>query len=215
METINSIDADIVVLGESGVGKTSLVRATTQGFQKQDTTIGVEFSSFTLHLPTDTTGKTRSVRLKMWDTAGQERFRSLVDGYYKKRAAALIVYDISKRSSFLACRYWLEELRKKCLNEDIVVGLVGNKTDRDARRQISFEEAQEWAESEGLFFLETSVLRTENNILPFEMIARRLLKKFPIDSKFGMQVFDGVEIRNTPHHLENQWFWSCPGCSIQ
>ncbi|GJD09173.1 Ras-related protein RABH1d [Galdieria sulphuraria] len=96
-------------------------------------TIGIDFLSKTMYL------EDRTVRLQLWDTAGQERFRSLIPSYIRDSSVAVIVYDVTNRASFLSVNRWLEEVKNE-RGEDVVLVLVGNKTDQAERRQVSTEE---------------------------------------------------------------------------
>merc|ERR1719305_2086606 len=113
----------LVFLGDQSVGKTSII--TRFMYDTFDTayqaTIGIDFLSKTMFLEDKS-----SIRLQLWDTAGQERFRSLIPSYIRDAAAAVVVYDITKRASFAATSKWVEEVRNE-RGEDAVVALVGNK----------------------------------------------------------------------------------------
>ena len=97
----------------------------------------------------------RSVRVQIWDTAGQEAFRSITRSYYKSSTCALIVYDITNKKSFSNVASWLNECREMCY-KDILICLVGNKTDLDSKRAVSKDEGQKFADDNGLLFFETS-----------------------------------------------------------
>ncbi|ORY88649.1 small GTPase superfamily [Leucosporidium creatinivorum] len=144
-----------ILLGEASTGKSSLlVRLTDDRFlTNSEPTIGVEFGS---RLVTLTEGKDegKKVKLQIWDTAGQESFRSITRSYYRGAGGALLIFDITSRPSFIACRSWLADLRAWG-EEDLVILLVGNKGDlcaplegneaRLARGEV--EEAEEEAEA--------------------------------------------------------------------
>ena len=97
----------------------------------------------------------RSVRVQIWDTAGQEAFRSITRSYYKSSTCAFIVYDITNKKSFKNVMSWLNECKEMCY-KDILICLVGNKTDLESKRVVSKEEGQKFAEDNGLLFFETS-----------------------------------------------------------
>jgi small GTP-binding protein len=97
----------------------------------------------------------RTVRLQLWDTAGQERFRSLIPSYIRDSSVAVVVYDITNRASFLNTSKWIEDVRNERGN-DVIVVLVGNKTDLTERRQVSVEEGEDKAQKEGILFIESS-----------------------------------------------------------
>merc|ERR550532_1960276 len=125
----------LVFLGEQAVGKTSVIqRFMYDTFDNNYTaTIGIDFLSKTMYL------EDRTVRLQLWDTAGQERFRSLIPSYIRDSSVAVVVYDVSNRTSFLNTARWIEEVRSE-RGSDVIVMLVGNKTDLVDKRQVSIEE---------------------------------------------------------------------------
>jgi len=143
----------IVLIGDSGVGKSNLLsRFTKNEFNLESkTTIGVEFATKTVEID----GKI--IKSQIWDTAGQERYRAITSAYYRGAVGALLVYDISNHQTFENVERWLKELRDHA-DEDIVVMLVGNKSDLRHLRTVSTEEALAFAEEHDLAFIETSAL---------------------------------------------------------
>merc|ERR1719263_2392673 len=141
----------LVFLGDQGVGKTCIInRFVYDSFDRNyQATIGIDFLSKTMYL------EDRTVRLQLWDTAGQERFRSLIPSYIRDSSVAVVVYDITNRASFLNTTKWIEDVRSERGN-DVVIVLVGNKTDLQDRRQVSTEEGEEKAKESGVMFIETS-----------------------------------------------------------
>ncbi|XP_042406279.1 ras-related protein RABH1e [Zingiber officinale] len=159
----------LVFLGDQSVGKTSII--TRFMYDKFDityqATIGIDFLSKTMYL------EDRTVRLQLWDTAGQERFRSLIPSYIRDSSVAIIVYDISNRQSFLNTSRWIEEVRTE-RGSDVIIVLVGNKTDLIDKRQVSMEEGETKARESGVMFIETSA-KAGFNIKPlFRKIAASL-----------------------------------------
>ncbi|KAH7387910.1 hypothetical protein KP509_16G048100 [Ceratopteris richardii] len=147
----------IVLIGDSAVGKTQLLNrfARNEFFFETKATIGVEFQTRTVVLDR------KIVKAQIWDTAGQERYRAVTSAYYRGAVGAMLVYDITKRQTFENMARWLEELRGHA-DMNIVIMLVGNKSDLGAFRAVSTEDAKEFAEKESLFFLETSALEATN-----------------------------------------------------
>ncbi|XP_063902019.1 ras-related protein rab-11.1-like [Zophobas morio] len=147
----------IVIIGDSGVGKTNLLlRFTKNEFQMQcASTIGVEFATKCIKIG----GKI--VKAQIWDTAGQERYRAITSAYYRGTAGALIVYDTAKRSTFDHIQRWVKELREH-LNPNTVVMLVGNKSDLRHLREVSKDTAEAFAEMNKFLFIETSALDSTN-----------------------------------------------------
>ncbi|KAG6394513.1 hypothetical protein SASPL_145101 [Salvia splendens] len=159
----------LVFLGDQSVGKTSII--TRFMYDKFDTTyqatIGIDFLSKTMYL------EDRTVRLQLWDTAGQERFRSLIPSYIRDSSVAVIAYDVANRQSFLNTSKWIEEVRTE-RGGDVIIVLVGNKTDLVDKRQVSIEEGDIKARESGVMFVETSA-KAGFNIKPlFRKIAAAL-----------------------------------------
>mmetsp|Transcript_63493 Transcript_63493/g.138292 ORF Transcript_63493/g.138292 Transcript_63493/m.138292 type:complete len:220 (-) Transcript_63493:57-716(-) len=159
----------VVFLGDEAAGKTSLVRRYMyDSFDESiQATIGMDFQSKTVHL------EDRTVRLQLWDTAGQERFRSLIPSYIRDAAAAVIVYDITKRSSFMATQKWIEDVRAE-RGDDAQVALVGNKSDLTSNREVPKEEGSQRAEELGVAFVETSAKFGDSVATLFQLLAAKL-----------------------------------------
>ena len=144
----------VILVGDSGVGKTCLLSMYVKGVCEQTIpTIAVEFCTKEIELYDGT-----KIKVQLWDTAGQERFKSLAMTYYRKAFGILLLFDVTKKSSFNACKNYLEEVRnnsdKKC-----VIYLVGNKIDLENERQISKEEAENFAKNENIKYIETSAVK--------------------------------------------------------
>uniref|UniRef100_A0A3Q3XMI8 Ras-related protein Rab-25 n=1 Tax=Mola mola TaxID=94237 RepID=A0A3Q3XMI8_MOLML len=147
----------LVLIGESGVGKSNLLSRFTKNEFNHDsrTTIGVEFSTRTVQLNQFT------VKAQIWDTAGLERYRAITSAYYRGAVGALLVYDISKHLTYESTERWLKELYEHA-DPHIVVMLVGNKTDLESLRTVPTDEGRAFAEKKGLMFMETSALDSTN-----------------------------------------------------
>lgn len=141
-----------IIVGESSVGKSCLLLQFLDNRFKDshDLTIGVDFGSKTIRLDDGT-----NVKVQIWDTAGQESFRSITKSYYRGSICALLVYDITRRSTFENLSRWLEDLREVAYNKMVVL-LVGNKADLAGSREVSTEEGTEFAKKHNLIFYETS-----------------------------------------------------------
>ncbi|CAH8278781.1 unnamed protein product [Arabidopsis lyrata] len=150
----------VVLIGDSAVGKSQLLaRFSRNEFSiESKATIGVEFQTRTLEIDHKT------IKAQIWDTAGQERYRAVTSAYYRGAVGAMLVYDITKRQSFDHVARWLEELRGHA-DKNIVIMLIGNKTDLGTLRAVPTEDAKEFAQRENLFFMETSALDS-NNVEP-------------------------------------------------
>ncbi|KRY11020.1 Ras-related protein Rab-4B, partial [Trichinella patagoniensis] len=179
---------------------------------KQDTahTIGIEFGSKVVKI------QDRSIKLQVWDTAGQERFRSLTKNYYNGAACALLVYDITCRQSFNAIAQWLSDARSLA-SPQIIVILIGNKKDLEDRREVTFMEGSQFAQENGMLFLETSALTGENIEETFLRCARSILTKIesgeldPNRVGYGIQ-FGHVEMKPIKSDRSNV-HGRCNSCS--
>ncbi|KAL0234086.1 hypothetical protein PCE1_001124 [Barthelona sp. PCE] len=147
----------VVLLGDAGTGKSSLLaRYTRNEFSRSSkSTIGVEFATKTVVL------NEKRVKGQIWDTAGQDRFRAVCDAYYQGAYGAILVYDISKRSSFENLDKWLDEV-KRYADANISLLVAGNKCDLSYARAVSVEEGMKWTEEHNCSFIETSALDATN-----------------------------------------------------
>lgn len=159
----------IVLIGDSGVGKSNLLsRFTRDEFNLESrSTIGVEFATRTLEID----GK--RVKAQIWDTAGQERYRAITSAYYRGAVGALIVYDISKTESYESVSRWLKELKEHA-DANIVIELVGNKSDLDHLRAVPTDEAKNFANENNLLFTEASALSSDNVDLSFHQLLKNI-----------------------------------------
>ncbi|KAB1222148.1 Ras-related protein RABF2b [Morella rubra] len=194
-----NINSKLVLLGDVGAGKSSLVLRFVKGqfIEFQESTIGAAFFSQTLAVNDAT------VKFEIWDTAGQERYHSLAPMYYRGAAAAIIVYDISNQASFERAKKWVQELQSQG-NPNMVMALAGNKADLVDTRKVAAEanatgfvlqltclqeEAQQYAQENGLFFMETSAKTAANVNEIFHEIAKRLPRVQP-QNPSGMVLMD-------------------------
>merc|ERR1712000_195293 len=167
----------LVLLGESAVGKSSLVlRFVKDQFDDyRESTIGAAFLTQTITLDENTT-----VKFEIWDTAGQERYKSLAPMYYRNANCAVVVYDITQASSLDKAKSWVKELQRQA-NENIIIALAGNKVDvvneYPDKRAIQTADAEAYAKEAGLLFFETSAKTSTNVRELFTAIA----KKLPLD----------------------------------
>ncbi|GAB4821918.1 hypothetical protein N2152v2_008964 [Parachlorella kessleri] len=147
----------IILVGDSGVGKTNILsRSVRNEFdQNSRATIGVEFATKTLTL------EGQVVKAQIWDTAGQERYSSITRAFYRGAVGAMLVYDVTRRSTFESVKRWLSSLREHA-GSNIVVMLVGNKIDLAHLRDVTTEQGKAVAEKERLLFMETSAADGSN-----------------------------------------------------
>ncbi|XP_022313327.1 ras-related protein Rab-37-like isoform X1 [Crassostrea virginica] len=174
-----------ILVGDSGVGKTSLLVQFDQGkFQAGSfsATVGIGFTNKVV----DVEGT--KVKLQIWDTAGQERFRSITRAYYRDANALLLLYDVSNKASFDNIRAWLGEINEYA-QEDVVIMLLGNKADMTSERVIRTEDGERLANEYNVAFMETSAKTGMNVDLAFMAVAKDLkMKKTrkPTDPKFSV-----------------------------
>ncbi|KAK2513492.1 Rab6a [Columba guinea] len=157
------------IINENQVGKTSLItRFMYDSFDNTyQATIGIDFLSKTMYL------EDRTIRLQLWDTAGQERFRSLIPSYIRDSAAAVVVYDITNVNSFQQTTKWIDDVRTE-RGSDVIIMLVGNKTDLADKRQVSIEEGERKAKELNVMFIETSAKAGYNVKQLFRRVAAAL-----------------------------------------
>lgn len=147
----------IVIVGDSGVGKSNILTRYTRNYfdTNSKATVGVELST-KLYKKNN-----QIISVNLWDTAGQERFVSITSAYYKGSNGALIVYDITKRKTFENIDKWYSEIISMC-PLDLVIFLVGNKVDLEDEREVKWQEGYDKAKDLGLTFMETSALNATN-----------------------------------------------------
>ncbi|KAG6745775.1 hypothetical protein POTOM_050282 [Populus tomentosa] len=146
-----------VLIGDSAVGKSNLLSRFSRDEFRLDSkpTIGVEFAYRNIRVGD------KLIKAQIWDTAGQERFRAITSSYYRGALGALLVYDITRRATFDNVKKWLRELRDFG-SSDMVVVLVGNKSDISHLREVDEDDGKNLAETEALYFMETSALENLN-----------------------------------------------------
>ncbi|XP_054020394.1 ras-related protein Rab-31 [Dryobates pubescens] len=159
----------VCLLGDSDVGKTSIIYRFTKDRFEHTTkpTIGAFFVYKAMSC-----GKELH-KFLIWDTAGHERFADLLPMYYRGSTAAVIVYDITRWSSFHTLKKWVQEL-KEHEPEDIIIAIAGNKCDLSDVRKVPLEMAKDYAESIGAIYLETSAKSGHNITELFKAISQRV-----------------------------------------
>lgn len=187
----------IVMLGDSGVGKTSLVARLTNPERPLNhdisATMGIEFDTQML-----TTASGDKVKAQIWDTAGQERFaRVLLPTYFRKAKGVILVYDITNAKSFESLsERWMAQLNDHAASDDLAKLLVGNKADLEASREVSEAQARQFCQEYGMEFLETSAKSGQNVLSSFEkligIVHERALKASKANAK------SSIGAMNTP-----------------
>ncbi|CAD8177295.1 unnamed protein product [Paramecium pentaurelia] len=196
----NSDDYDyqykIVIIGDSGVGKTNIMTQFTRGefSEETKTTVGVEFANKQLVIDD------KIIKAQLWDTAGQERYRAIISSYYKGASGALIVFDITKQSTFDNVDRWMKEVQESTSNEISVI-LVGNKSDLRHLRQISSDVSSAYASKHKIAFLETSAKDGANVHEAFNKLINEIHSKNKNNSiytqkKTNQSITEAVQIDN-------------------
>ena len=162
----------VLLVGDSGVGKTSLIRRFTKGYFSRTigSTIGVDFCVKSLEIGGE------KVKLQCWDTAGMEAFKSLTRSYYGQADAVILVYDLGNKKSFASIPQWLADVKKHTRKKDILKVLVGNKNDLHDR-QVPCASGKALAEFEEMTFFEASAKEADNVNVTFEKLAEELRER--------------------------------------
>lgn len=178
--------AKLLIIGDSGVGKSCLLLRFVENFFQETfvSTIGVDFKVKVFQVKNGS-----RIKLHVWDTAGQERFRTITSSYYHGSHGMIIVYDVTNRRSFQHIKSWLTEIIKHSPeNPDLL--LVGNKTDLASQRVVSYEEGKKAAETLGIPFVETSCKSDCNVNKAFSILANKIYNK--MDRANGGDGHNGV-----------------------
>ncbi|XP_044041487.1 EF-hand calcium-binding domain-containing protein 4B isoform X1 [Siniperca chuatsi] len=162
----------VVLVGNSSVGKTSLLRSFCEGrFHPSTTaTVGIDYSVKTLTLDN------MQVAMQLWDTAGQERYRSITKQFFRKADGVVVMYDVTVEESFKAVQPWLTNVQDAA-GEGIPVLLLGNKMDMDGDREVSFKEAEQLAYENKVMFFEVSAYTAKNVTESLTHLARVLMEQ--------------------------------------
>ncbi len=161
----------VLLLGNSDVGKSSIIlRYVDQTWS--DTfvpTIGVDFKVKTLEVDN------KKIKMQIWDTAGQERFRTVISSYFRGSHGLFLIYDITNRDSFKNLENWLSEIEENA-NKNVLKFLIGNKCDLENDREIETKEGQDFANRNGMQFMETSAKEDKNINEAFEALAKLMME---------------------------------------
>lgn len=163
----------LLLIGDSSVGKSSLLLRFADNVFNESflPTIGVDFKIRTIE------NDGSLIKLQMWDTAGQEKFKTITAAYYKGSHGIILVYDVCDRRSFLDVQNWLNEAERYS-SPDVVKILVGNKCDMESQREVSKEEAERFAHSMDMKFIESSAKMNTNVEKVFTELSLSMKKKF-------------------------------------
>ena len=165
----------VVFLGDSGVGKTSIVTRYVTGTTPtaHSPTVGAAFGA------KDVEVEGTMYQLLIWDTAGQELFRGLAPMYYRSAKVAIVVFDVSAKNTFVAVEYWISELRDNC-DENIALIICGNKIDKESAREVEREFAESEAKRLGAMYTETSAQTGFGINRIFEMSVQEVMKTMDV-----------------------------------
>jgi len=160
----------VCVVGDSGVGKTSLIARFTDGvFLDTAPTIGID-----TRVKSVDTDDARTIQLCFWDTAGQEKFRALTSSFYRNAAIVALCFDLSSRASFESLNYWLDEGELFAAPSAVKI-LIGTKNDADVERVVGLDEALRFATDRSMLFVETSAKRGSGVVDAFQSAAKQVL----------------------------------------
>ncbi|GKD82488.1 Ras-related protein RabA6a-like protein [Tanacetum coccineum] len=177
-----------VLIGDSAVGKSNLLSrfAKDEFYLDSKPTIGVEFAY------RNTKVGDKTVKAQIWDTAGQERFRAITSSYYRGALGAMLIYDITRQGTFDNIKKWLHELREFG-DRDMVIVLVGNKSDLVDLREVDVEDGQKLAQLENLYFMETSA---KDNLNVEDVFLQMITKIYSIASQKSLDAKKNESIPN-------------------
>ena len=177
MSSESSKTFKILTIGESGVGKTCILRRFVENkFLKNHlATIGIDFKTKTLNI------NNQEIKLKIWDTAGQERFRNITTQYYKGADGIVLIYDVTDDASYEKIRDWMEQILSNTKREDIGLVLLGNKCDMEPRA-VTEEQGNKMAEELKVSYFETSALTGQGINEAFNELTRDIIKRKGVDN---------------------------------
>ena len=168
----STLNFKVVLVGSSGVGKSSLLQRLIDDTFETDvqSTVGVEFKLHDFQVGNET------IHLNIWDTAGQEKFRSVAKAYFRNAVGAILAFSTTNSQSFLELDSWLNDLHSLALPNAVIL-LVGNKVDLISERSVTTSEAEDFAERHGIEYLETSAYDGQNVYESFLRLARTISEK--------------------------------------
>ena len=149
----------VLTIGDKSVGKSSIIiKYIDNKFDENiKSTLGIDYKTKIIQKGDNL------IKVTIYDTAGEEKYRHLIKNYYNGSNGILLIYDITNRNSFDDLNYWLEELKKNCNLNNLYIYLVGNKTDLEKKRQVSYDEAKNFADMKKIPYIEISA-KTGDNI---------------------------------------------------
>ncbi|KAF6212694.1 hypothetical protein GE061_013220 [Apolygus lucorum] len=204
VEPIFDYQFRLILIGDSTVGKSSLLKYFTDGkfAEVSDPTVGVDFFARLIEVRNGT-----RIKLQLWDTAGQERFRSITKSYYRNSVGALLVYDICNKESFDHIPDWMTEAKRYIEPHNPVFALVGCKLDlvrAGAAREVTEEEAKAFAQRHGIFHIETSAKTGLNVEQAFKAVTQEVFDRIQSGQYKIEDGWDGIKTGfSRPTHLDS------------
>lgn len=184
----SSLKFKILLLGDGSVGKSSIIlRFINKTFEPIQETIGVNFLSFNMTISNN------PITLQIWDTAGQENYRSIGKAYYRDASCVFIVFALDSHKSFEDVAEWMKDVEQRCL-PDTLLFLIGNKSDLEDKREVSADEANEYALTHRMTYCETSALANSNVEETFVQAAQDIFQKSVND----------IVLPEVPQHLDEE-----------
>ncbi|XP_007893039.1 ras-related protein Rab-39B [Callorhinchus milii] len=200
MEVVWQYQFRIIVVGDSTVGKSSLLkRFTDDSFNEvSDPTVGVDFYARLVEVEPGC-----NIKLQLWDTAGQERFRSITRSYYRNSVGGFLLFDLTNRKSFENITEWLNEINEHVFPNKTIFVLLGHKCDLTDDREVTREEVEKLAEGLGLEYLETSAKDNTNVEKAFVTLTRCIYDSMNSGEIVLEKGWDGVKRGFHPKILEH------------
>jgi len=192
----------VVLLGDSGVGKTCIINRYISGSFNQLTpsTNGASFTCKVVYVKKID----QNISLDIWDTAGQEKFRSLTKFFYKDAQVAILVYDITKRESFINMKeYWYQTTNNELVKSNLIFGVAANKSDLYENEEVNENEGKEFADSIGAFFVLTSAKTNIGINILYTKIAEEYANRF-INNKIDLEHSDSIKLDHESAKTENK-----------
>lgn len=184
----------LILIGDSTVGKSSLLKYFTDGkfAELSDPTVGVDFFARLIEVEDG-----RRIKLQLWDTAGQEKFRSITKSYYRNSVGALLVYDITNRKSFEHIPRWMAEAKRHIEPHRPVFALVGCKLDlvksNSHAREVTEEEAAEFAQNHSIPHIETSARTGHGVEVAFRSVTQEVYDRIQSGEYSVEDGWDGIK----------------------
>ena len=203
----NLLEAKVVLIGEAGVGKTSIVRQfTNRGFDPNcQSSISSQFCTKIVNI----SDINKSIRFDLWDTSGQERYRSVAKIFYKDSRIIIFVYEIINKKSYESLKqYWYQEVKSNSIMNNAIFALVGNKIDLYNNAEVDDKEAEKWADSIGAIFQTTSALTNTGIDTLFDNLGKKIFNpKFSYKSQEEQkkELYEKEKERKEEEKLEEEY----------